>query len=54
MIIDVLLIILFAIVFSWAVNAQVVAIYEKNKRDKTIAILLAVLAAIILGVIVRV
>lgn len=53
-IVDIVLIILFAVVFNWAVNVQVLALSEKNKRDKTIAILLALSAAIILGVITRV
>jgi len=54
MILDIVLVLLFAVVFSWAVNVQVLAIYEKNKRDKSLAIALAIVAAIILGVIVRV
>lgn len=53
-ILDIILVILFAVVFNWAVNVQVLAIYEKNKRDKTIAIILALVAAVILGVITRV
>lgn len=54
MFLDFILVIIYAIVFSWAVNVQVLAIHEKNKRDKTLAIVLAVLAAIILGIISRV
>jgi len=54
MILDIVLVLLFAVIFSWAVNVQVLAINEKNKRDKSLAIALAIVAAIILGVIVRV
>jgi hypothetical protein len=53
-IIDILLVLSFAIIFNWAVNVQVLAIYEKNKRDKSIAIALALLASVILGLITRV
>lgn len=54
MFVDILLIVLYAVVFSWAVNVQVLALYEKNKRDKTLAIVLAIIAALLLGVISRV
>lgn len=53
-IIDIFLVILFAVIFNWAVNMQVLAIYEKGKREKTTAIVLALIAAVLLGVISRV
>jgi uncharacterized membrane protein len=52
--VDIALVIAYAIIFSWAVNVQVLAMHEKNKKDKTLAIVLAVIAALLLGVISRV
>lgn len=54
MIIEILLIAVYAVLFNWAVNMQVLAISEKNRKDKTTAILISLSAAIILGVITRI
>lgn len=51
---DILLILLFAIVFNWSVNMQILAISEKTKRDKTIAIIISFLLAVLLGTIARI
>lgn len=51
---DICFMLLFAMVFNWAVNMQVLAHYEKQKRDKIVAITLAFLAAVVLGFLSRV
>lgn len=53
MILDIVLIFVFAIIFNWAVNLQILYQVEKNKRDKTIELILALAAAIILGILSR-
>jgi ABC-type Mn2+/Zn2+ transport system permease subunit len=43
--------VLFAVLFNWAVNVQVLANYEENKRDRLIAIVLSFVLAVVLGII---
>lgn len=49
MILDIILIAIFAIIFNWAVNLQILSHIEKNKNEKLVQILLAFLAALVLG-----
>lgn len=53
MIFDIILIIAFAVIFNWAVNLQILSHIEKNKNEKLAQILLAFLAALVLGLLSR-
>lgn len=52
MILNIILLVLFSLIFNWSVNLQILAQVEKNKRDKLIAIVMAVFGSLLLGVIV--
>jgi hypothetical protein len=54
MIVEILLIISFAIFFNWSVNMQILAVSEKGKKDKTVAIIISFILAILLGIIVSI
>lgn len=49
MIFEIILIVVFAVIFNWSVNLQILSHIEKNKNEKLVQILLAFLAALILG-----
>ncbi len=54
MIVDILLIILFAVLLNWSVNLQILFQFEKNPRSRLIAFMIGILASIALGIIIRV
>jgi hypothetical protein len=51
---NIILIVLFAVIFNWSVNMQILAISEKTKKEKTIAIVVSFLLALLLGIIVSI
>lgn len=54
MISDAIFMLLFIIFFNWSVNMQVMAKFEKGKREQLIAIAIALFCSIVLGILIRV
>lgn len=52
MIWNVIFVILFVVLFNWAVNLQIVAQLDNNNRSKTIAVIMNIAVTILLGIII--